>query len=179
MAERRSPRDAGQLVPVSAWVSLENQQIKCRQHTNIPPVGLESTARAHFSSMSTTGEQEGSPELKGSQAPGKQQGGRLFGDTAGRGKLPKVSLPRSVAVEVACESLSPCSVHTSPPHPPRLPHAWAPRAPIPVLQDPGWGCRGRKGPLHLHPLSCPEPVRGLWDGGGCIGDAEATRAGAG
>lgn len=70
-------------------------------------------------------------------------------------------------MEAACESLSPCSVHTSPTHPTPhgLPHAWAPRAPIPVLQDPGWGCGGRKGPLHLHPLPCPKPVRGLWDGG--------------
>lgn len=90
--------------------------------------------------------------------PREAAGGRLLGDSSERGKLPKVSPPRSVAVEAACESLSPSPCTPPHPAPHGLPHARVPRAPIPVLQDPGWGCGGRKGPLHLHPLPCSKPV---------------------
>lgn len=82
-------------------------------------------------------------------------------------------------VEAACESCSPCSC--TPPHPTPygLPHSPGPQGPHPSVARSRLGLWGGKGPLHLHPLPCPMPVRGLRGERGCMVDAEATRARAG
>lgn len=76
----------------------------------------------------------------------------------------------------ACESCSPCLVHTSPPHPPRIATCPGPQGPHPSVARSRLGLWGWKGASSPPPptLPCPKPMRGPWDGGGHTGDAEAT-----
>lgn len=126
----------------------ENQQIKVQTAHTSSPIASAPTAQAHFSFWSRTGEQYENPELRdrilGHREAAEEKadsGETLQREEAAQGESAKVSQQRWWLVKAAPTPLLGAHLPT-PLH--RLPHVWAPRAPIPVLQDPGWGC-GWKG----------------------------------
>lgn len=152
--------------------NFENQQIKIqRAHTWFP--WLYNPRFGPLFLHEQNWDQCKSPELT-AQVFGPREGGegRML-DIPPRGrKLSKVRACQGQSeVAAACESCSPCLVHTSPPHPPLIATCLGPQGPHPSVARSRLGLWGWKGASPPPPptLPCPKPVRGPWDEGGHMG----------
>lgn len=138
-------------------ITGENWQIKVQTAHACIPIVLESTAWAHFSFVSKNGHQDESPALRerisGPREEAKKEGCLEIHQRreAAQGEPAKVSPWWRLLVKAAPPA--PAHLPTPPPMDCHIPRA--PRAPIPVLQDPGWGYGVERGLFTSTPYPAP------------------------